>query len=202
MNYPSQKNSHAFTYTLDPCVSATVIVPDPQSDPPDHAYRGPTSFQASYTASDTSCAVEYTCVPPASGTTDLCALGSLNSRGVFELDVTDTIAYPPGTYQVEILGFISGYSSRTNSHTFDYELVHPCSIASISLSDQVTTESLDEEYTYSGPIVIATALEVSDQTCEIEITCVAPASGIDLCSYITVEDSSGETTSFTFDISD
>ena len=74
----------------------------------------------------------------------------------------------------------------------------PCSLASVSLSDQVT-ESLDE-YTYSGPITIATALEVSDQSCAIEYACVAPTSGIDLCSYMAIEDSSSGT--FTFDVSD
>ena len=68
---------------------------------------------------------------PISGT-DLCALGNLDpTTGVFELALTDMDAYPPGTYPVEIQGFISGYLSQISGHIFRYELVDPCSIATI-----------------------------------------------------------------------
>ena len=73
---------------IDLCSGADVTVPA-QEDPIDHTYKGPTSFQASYVTSDSSCIVEYACVPPASGL-DLCAVGTLDSStGVFVLPTID-----------------------------------------------------------------------------------------------------------------
>ena len=87
--FPSSVDTHTYVVNfVDLCSSATVIIPD-QEDPIDHTYQGPTSFQASYESSDTSCAVEYACVPPASGL-NLCAVGTLDSStGVFTLPMVD-----------------------------------------------------------------------------------------------------------------
>ena len=104
----------AISYTLkilveDPsCSTATISVPT-QTDPPNHTYSGPTFFTASYSASDTSCAIEYACVAPTSGI-DLCAIGSLDTAtGVFQLTTTDKVSYPPGTYTVEIKGSVASH---------------------------------------------------------------------------------------------
>ena len=106
----------------DPCLSATVSVPAPQTNPPDHNYSDTTSFQASYTTSDSSCEIEYACVaPPAiafmsfstsTSATSICDIGSLDREtGVFQVTTTDPIAYPPGIYQIEIEGYIAGHPS-------------------------------------------------------------------------------------------
>ena len=117
---------------VDPCSTAFVTVPA-QTDPPDHTYSGPTSYTASYTISEASCAIEYTCEPPTSGT-DLCGIGSLDTAtGVFQLTTTDMVSYPPGIYPVEIRGSVSGHPSQSNSHTFSLTLVDPCSLATISV---------------------------------------------------------------------
>ena len=94
---------------VDPCISAIVTVPA-QTDPNDHQYSGTTDFWASYSASDPSCSIVYACIPPVDGSLDLCSAGTLNtSTGEFQLSTTDMTAYPPGTYSLEIQGYIQGY---------------------------------------------------------------------------------------------
>ena len=110
-SYPDSKISHIFEVEIgEVCSFETVGVPA-QTNPPDHTYSGPTSFEASYTVSDSECAIEFACVPPESGV-NLCAIGDLDSStGFFQITTTDFDAYPPGTYSVEISGSIAGFPS-------------------------------------------------------------------------------------------
>ena len=66
LGYPDQKNSHTFTYTfVDLCETATVsVISTDNNDPENHTYLSSTSFTASYTPSEASCSIVYSCEPP------------------------------------------------------------------------------------------------------------------------------------------
>ena len=136
--FPGQLNSHTFTYTfVDLCETATVsVILIDNNDPENHTYLSSTSFTASYTPSEASCSIVYSCEPPEvdSGTEDLCSLGTLDEEtGVFTLTTTDKVTYPPGKYTVEIKGSIENYASQFESHTFTYQFVDLCSSASVTV---------------------------------------------------------------------
>ena len=109
--YPDQANSYTFYVTLaETCSSATVLVPT-LNGAWTQSITDSISIFASYAASDPRCSIEYACVPQESGL-DLCAIGTLDSStGEFVLPGSDLNSYPPGTYPVEIQGFITGYPS-------------------------------------------------------------------------------------------
>ena len=124
--YDSSKQMHTFQLTLfDPCSLVTVSIPaDSQTDPPDHTYSGTTSLTATYTASPPKCSLEYACKVPAASGTDLCAIGIMDpASGVFELSTTDKATYPPGSYQVDIEGSVSGHPTQSATHTFTYTFI-------------------------------------------------------------------------------
>ena len=107
----------------DPCRLATVTASG-QINPSDHEYSGTTSLTATYKVSDPTCSLEYVCIPVAG--TDLCAIGTIDASSkvlVFELSTTDKITYPPGTYQVDIVGQVSGYPTQSVTHTFTYNFI-------------------------------------------------------------------------------
>ena len=90
-----------------------------QTDPSDYAYSSSTTFTAAFIASDASCAIDYTCVPPASGV-DWCSDGTLDSAtGVWLLDTSTIVpapnatSHPPGTSIIQVSGEISGYPSSS-----------------------------------------------------------------------------------------
>ena len=45
----------------------------------------------------------------------------------------DTVTYPPGTYNVELTGFIAGFSSQAATHDFGLTLFDPCSVATVTV---------------------------------------------------------------------
>ena len=114
--YPSQTNSHEFTYTLvDPCSLATVSVPT-QTDPIEHTYTAPTIIQETFTPSDSRCTIEYECMVPASGN-NICYVGTIDTTsGIDTLPAfiytlpANTISTPlDGTKMLRIKGYITDY---------------------------------------------------------------------------------------------
>ena len=117
-------------------------------------------------------------MPPAPGI-DLCGIGSLDTAtGMFQLATTDMVLYPPGNYPVEIKGFITGYPSHSNSHTFTFTLVDPCSSATVSVPAQIDPP----DHSYTVPTSFTALYTVSDSRCLIEYACVTPTSGLDPCA--------------------
>ena len=157
-----------------------------QTDPLEHTYSGATLLHAQYTidSADSSCTLEYVCVPPTSGT-DLCAIGYMDAiSGIFRLTTTDKIGYPPGTYSVEIQGYIVNYPSQTASHAFTYTLVDPCSSATVIVPDP---HSDPPKHAYRGPTSFQAEYTASDTSCSVEYKCEVPASGTDLCALGSID---------------
>ena len=95
---------------IDLCETATIAQTDQTPSKP-YTYTGPTSFQASFTVSDSDCQIEYSCEPIASSGFDVCQIVEIDqSLGSFTVDATESIsAISPATYDLRIKGAISGY---------------------------------------------------------------------------------------------
>ena len=77
--------------------------------------------------------IQYACVSPVSGP-EVCSGGTLDtSTGLWEFSSTDQVTYAPGTYSVELTGFITGFPLQAASHTFTLTIIDPCSVATVAV---------------------------------------------------------------------
>ena len=80
---------------------------------------------------------------------NLCLAGTLDaSTGIFEITTTDAVTYPPGSYNVKIIGHISGFPANENCHTFSLTTID-CSSETVSVPSQPSDPA---DYYYSGTV--------------------------------------------------
>ena len=74
-----------------------------------------------------------------SGSVDFCPFFDQGDQatGQFSLTTNDRTSYPPGDYEIEITGTVSGFTNSA-SHTFNLKMIDPC------LNTVLTISSIDD----------------------------------------------------------
>ena len=106
---------------IDPCATVTISVPSYTMTSYD--YLGSVQLLAALTASDISCTIQYSC----GINSNICFDGTLNIvTGAWSFISNDMITHPPGLYDVEIVGEITGYPASFIVISIPFTVDDPC----------------------------------------------------------------------------
>ena len=97
------------------------------------------------------------------------------------------------SYQASLISYTNA-SPIDNINAFEYKIkIPPCSVAKITNSAHI-----DAPHTlkYSELMQVQTDFSLSIEDCKLEYTCMQSESGIDLCDYTSMDQSTGVLTLF------